>query len=209
MADLKAEFEKLKNLKLTKEQQQSVVLGIVVAGGLVYGYWNYVLKPLNASIATLTEQAKTKRENIEKARRLKAQWEEYNQRMSRVQTAESYVARRMPPAGEFTAAVARMIRLTLEGSVSFAGYRADDRAGGAATKSEFEGFEKRIANVLLAGGYHRLGGFLSRLTGEDLVFNIEDVKLAGGIPGMLDDFGMSAVIDVKLVTYSEAVAVKK
>lgn len=207
MADLKAELEKLKNLKLTKEQQQALVLGVVLIGGLVYGYWNYVLKPLNTSIATLTEQARTKRENIEKARRLKAQWEEYNQRMSRVQLAEAYVARRMPPPGEITAAVARMIRLTLEGSVNFGGYAAEDK-GGAGTKSEFEGFDKKISAFVLTGGYHQLGAFLSKLTGEDLVFSIEDVRLTALAPSMHGRLGSSGIA-VKIVTYSESAAVKK
>lgn len=208
MADLKAEFEKLKNLKLTKEQQQSVALVILLAAGLVYGYWNFVLKPLNASIAELTEKAKTKREMIDKARKLKAQWEEYNQRMARVQTAESYVNRRLPPATEFTVAMARMIRLSLEGSVDWLSYRGEEKGSGG-NKSEFPGFDKKSANFTLIGGFHRLGAFLSRLTAEDPVFNIEDVKLAGGVPGMLDATGWSAAIDIKLVTYSETVAVKK
>ncbi len=205
MADLKID---LKNIKLTKDQQQMLALGIVLVGGLVYGYWNFVLKPLNTKIVTLTEQAKVKRENIAKARRLKAQWEEYNQRMSRVQTAESYVLRRMPPAGDFTAAVSRMIKLTLEGNVQIAGYRADDKPG-VGTKSEFEGFEKRIATITLVGGYHRLGQFLSRLSGEDLVFNIEDARLNKEPDVRHEAERISAQIEVKLVTYSEAQAVKK
>ena len=197
MAGMTFDLANLKNLKLTKEQQQYLVVGILAIAGSVYGYWSFLLTPLNKSIVDLTKQLKDKQESIEKARRIKSQWEEYTQRLSRVQSGMQYISRRLPPDAGVNVELQRLIKMTLEGGVEMAAYGSEKNAG---NKSEFPGYKKNIANLILVADFHRLGNFLSRLSGEDIVYNIEDLQLAAAPENKLRH---SIGAGVKLVTYTE------
>jgi Tfp pilus assembly protein PilO len=206
MANLNIDFNKLKNIKLTKEQQQYIGVGLLLAGLAVYSYWNFGVKPLNDKIATLEKTLKEKQDNLEKAKRIKGQWEEYNQRLSRVQTASQFLARRLPPVSEYNVGIPKMTKMTLEGGVSLVAYGEDKSAN---VKSEFEGYKKRVSIIGLTGDYHRLGEFLSRLSGEDLVYNIEDVQMIGAPDIYQQYLHQSLALVMKLVTYAEIGEVKK
>jgi Tfp pilus assembly protein PilO len=207
MADFRLDLKKLKNIKLTKEQQQYVVLGVLLLAGGVYGYWNLLMKPMAEEAERIQKELKTKKENLEQARKLRATWEEYMQRLARVQAASQYVNRRLPPKSEFSASPTRFVKLALEGGVTFAGYRAIETP--AASQSEFEGFEKQLANVVLMGEFHKLGEFLSRLSGEDVVYNIGDVNLVGGNFEAQERFNITTSISVDLISYASLEGEKK
>ncbi|MEK7474527.1 MAG: hypothetical protein AAB152_02730 [Candidatus Coatesbacteria bacterium] len=206
MADIKIDLNKLKNLKLTKEQQQYVAAGVLGLGLAVYSYWNFGLKPLNTEIETIHKTLTEQRDNLEKAKRLKGQWEEYNQRLVRVQTASQFLARRLPRLADYNVGVPRMTKMTLEGGVTLGAYGEDKSTS---IKSEFEGYVKRVSIIMLAGGYHKLGEFLSRLSGEDLVYNIEDVQMIGAPDLFQQQFHQSTALVMKLVTYADISEVKK
>jgi len=206
VADIKIDLNKLKNLKLTKEQQQYVAAGVLGVGLVVYSYWNFGLKPLNTEISTLQKTVTEKRDNLEKAKRLKGQWEEYNQRLARVQNASQFLARRLPRISDYNVGFAKMTKMTLEGGVTL-GLMGEDKS--RANKSEFEGYEKRVSIIMLVGGYHKLGEFLSRLSGEDLLYNIEDVQMLGAPDMFQQQHHQSAALAMKLVTYIDVSEQKK
>lgn len=204
MADLNLDLSKLKNIKFTKEQQQYLALGILLLAGGAYGYWNFGLKPLSSQIEKLTKDIKDKKDNIEKARKLKGQWEEYNQRLSRVQAGLAFVGTRLPSSETYQIGWSRLIRMGTEGNVKLeAGGVVDDSAK---TKSEFEGFEKKVQVVVFSGDFVSLGNFLSRLTGERQVYLIEDISAVGLPRPYQEDFHQSALIGFRLITYVEKAA---
>lgn len=206
MADVKAIIAKINNLKLTKEQQQYVALGVMLVVFSVYAYWNFGLKVVNTEIGNLQKTITEKRDNLEKAKRLKGLWEEYLQRLGRVQTATQFLARRLPNKSNYNVGIPRMTKMTLEGGVTLGAYGEDKSAK---VKSEFEGFEKRVALILLAGEYHRLGEFLSRLSAEDLVYNIEDLQMIGSPDLLQQQYHVSTALAMKLVTYVDITGDKK
>ncbi len=197
MAAMALDLNRLKNLKLTKEQQQYLVGGILGIAAGVYGYWNFLLTPLNKDIVQLQATLKEKQDNLEKARRLKAQWEEYTQRLARVQTGMQYTTRRLPSDAQFTVQVERLIKMCLEGNVELGAFTSEKSA---TNKSEFEGFKKNISGLTLVADYHRLGAFLSRLSGEDIVYNVDDLSLTAAPDNALHN---TVVATMKLVTYTD------
>jgi Tfp pilus assembly protein PilO len=206
MADIKIDFNKLKNMKLTKEQQQYVAAAVMGLGLAVYSYWNFGLKPLNTEIADIQKTLTEKRDNLEKAKRLKGQWEEYNQRLARVQTASQFLARRLPRLADYNVGVPKMTKMTLEGGVTLGAYGEDKSAN---VRSEFDGYVKRVSLIMLVGGYHKLGEFLSRLSAEDLVYNIEDVQMLGSPDMFQQQYHQSTALAMKLVTYADISVEKK
>jgi len=197
MAAMNLDLNKLKNLKLTKEQQQYLVVGVLGIAGTVYGYLTFVLAPLNKEIADLQAQVKTKQESLEKARRLKAQWEEYTQRLSRVQTGLQYVTRRLPPEATGSLPIEQLIKMCLEGGVQLTTFTPDT---GTANKSEFGGFKKTSSSMTLVSDFHRLGNFLSRLSGEDVVYYVDDLALSVPPDNPLHN---TVQATMKLVTYTD------
>jgi len=202
MAAMSLDLNKLKNLKLTKEQQQYLVAGILGVVGAVYGYWNFLLTPLNKEIGTLQTQLKEKQDSLDKARKLKAQWEEYTQRLARVQTGMQFVTRRLPSDAEFTSQLEHLIKMCLEGGVQIGAFTSEKNA---MNKSEFEGFKKNISGLTLISDYHRLGEFLSRLSGEDIVYNVDDLALIAA-PDNAENRNAHNTVQatMKLVTYTDA-----
>jgi Tfp pilus assembly protein PilO len=193
------DLNKLKNLKLTKEQQQFLVGGILGLAAGVYGYWTFALTPLNKEITDLTAKVKEKRDGLDKAKRLKAQWEEYTQRLARVQTGTQYASRRLPPDSEFTVQLERLIKLCLEGGVELGAFTTE-KAGGTANKSEFAGYKKNVSGLTLVSDYHRLGAFLSRLSGEDVIYYVDDLTMAVAPANPLHE---TVLATMKLVTYTD------
>jgi Tfp pilus assembly protein PilO len=206
MAAMNIDLNRLKNLKLTKEQQQYLVGGILGLVGGIYGYWSFLLTPLNRDIVTLQAQLKDKQDNLEKARKLKAQWEEYTQRLARVQTGMQFVTRRLPPDAEFTSQLEKLIKMCLEGGVQIGAFTSEKNA---MNKSEFEGFKKNISALTLVSDYHRLGEFLSRLSGEDIVYNVDDLALIAAPDNDVNRNAHNTVqATMKLVTYTDAAGVR-
>src|SRR5689334_8379273 len=120
------DLNKLKNIKLTKEQQQYVAVAVLLLGGGSYAYYNFVMVPYANQIKTLEKSVQEKKDNLEKARRIKAQWEEYNQRLSRVQAGNAFVARRLPPAKGLDLGITRLIRMATEGGIQLVRYGGDN-----------------------------------------------------------------------------------
>lgn len=195
--DINQIINKLKNLKLTKEQQQYVVLGVVAVAAGVYSYWNFLLKPLNAEQVKWTKEVQTMRDNLTKAREFKKNWADFEARLSRVQAGEQFVSRRIV-TGDFINTLSRVAALTLESGVELAKYQPDDTASGILVE---EGIYKNTASFEVIGTYHQMGSFLSRLSGEEVIYNVEEIQLspmemkAGG-----NEMGIRA--SMKLLTYT-------
>ena len=207
MAGLAIDFNKLKNIKLTKEQQQYVVLGVLLLAGGVYGYANVVIKPMSVEAAKLQKEYTDKQASLDKARRLKGQWEEYNQRLARTQAGLAFVGRRLPTESTYDLGFAKLVRMATEGSVELRAALVNNDP--AQNKSEYEGYDKKVMTVDFSGDFHGLGEFLSRLTGEDVVYLFEDLRLLGAAANYQNQFHESATLEFKLVTYVEKPTAKK
>ncbi len=190
-------INKVKNLKLTKEQQQYVVAAILGLVGGVYGYWNYLLKPLSVDKLHWEKEVQVKEENLKKAREFKKNWSDFEARLARVQAGEQFVARRIVPSGS-TDIMVQLAKLTLESGVVLSSYKPEDQTGAVMVG---EGIFKNSAAIELRCNYHQLGGFLSRISGEETIYNVEDVQIEA-IDISSDRNSMTIKTMMKLLTYT-------
>jgi Tfp pilus assembly protein PilO len=201
MAAMKIDLNKLKNIKLTKEQQQFLVLGIVGIAAGAYGYWTYLLKPINEDIVRKRAEVKTKSENLAEARKLKAQDDQYNQRVAFVQSGRQFFARRIPAIKDRLGTITRINKICLEQNMYLVSYRAESDAGAAAKADDLgDNYEKQVATIEVLSNYHGFGAFLSRLSAEDIVYNVDEVQLTQGDQSVKRGL---VVATMKLVTYTE------
>ena len=173
------DLEKLKHIKLTKEQQQYLVVGVVLIAGLGYAYWNFGLKPLARQAVTLREELGKKEENLQKAKDMKRREVEYAERLQRVQLGQQYVARRLPLAAGFTDLAVRVNRIVTTGGMEMMSMVNE---AGPNVKSEFEGMQKFMSTVSVVGDFKAVGTLLSRLSGEEAIQYAEDIQITPGDP---------------------------
>jgi len=197
--DVNVYLNRLKNIKLTKEQQQTVVLVVVVIVAAIFGYFKYVLGPLNVDIAKYRKDLDTMKSDIQEAKIINP--EEYRQRRDRVQAGNQYVARRLPPADSAMWNLQDLVRISL-GDVWLDKFTVDR---GSALTQDYEGFRKSVAAVTLATDFHRLGSFLSRLSGEESIYCVEDPQLNEPSDEFKKSQRATVLATLKLVTFATEV----
>ena len=60
--------------------QQYVVLGLMVLAGIGFSYYQFLLKPLNAQIATLRSTLEQKQKDLEEAKKIVTQYVGFKKR---------------------------------------------------------------------------------------------------------------------------------
>jgi Tfp pilus assembly protein PilO len=198
MAGINIDLKKLQNIKLTKEQQQYVALAVVSIAAAVYGYWNFLLKPLGVQQEFWAKAVKERTENLKKAKDFKKNWAEFETRLARVQAGEDYVSRRILPATGADRLMLRISKLALESGVGLTSYRPEDT-----TTSQMvdEGIYKNLGRLEISCTYHQLGAFFSKLSGEDVIYNVEEMEVVtSGLN--FEGTGMSLKGTLKFVSYS-------
>lgn len=198
VTEFKLDLSKLKNIKLTQQQQQMVVMAVIAVGGAVYGYWNYLVKPMNKDIKVLTETFSNKKEDLKKAKEFKANWTLYEQRLSKTQEGLRYAASRVPPKGQLTSNLSKLVTITQDGGLELIGYTPKKVKG--KEKEEFKGFEKKAVVISVAADFHSVGRFFSMLSGENLLYLVEDVSL---LPMLPNELQQTVLASFTLCTYVE------
>ena len=198
MAGMNIDLNKLKNIKLTKEQQQYVALAVVSVAAAVYGYWNFLLKPLSVQQEFWSKTVKESTGNLQKAKEFKKNWAEFETRLARVQTGEQYVSRRILPAPGADQLMLRISKLALESGVGLTSYKPDD-----ATTSEMveAGIYKNYGRLEISTTFHQLGFFFSRLSGEDVIYNVDELEVTPNVMNP-EGTGMTLKGVLKFVSYS-------
>lgn len=189
------DLNKLKNIKLTKEQQQYLLLGAIMFFAGIYGYWKYLMTPLTKQIGELKLQVEEKQRSLDEVRKMQKSWEEYDDRLAAVQRGTHFTAKRIPADNALSGILLRLNRLFLEGGMDMTKFRPDTSTS---IKSEFQGMNKYIADVDVTATYNKFGAFLSRLSSEDIVYNVENVQVRAS--GSRDDPGAISV-SMRVVVY--------
>ena len=157
--EFKLDLSKLKNIKLPQQQQQMVVIAVIAVGGAVYGYWNYLIKPMNTDLKKLSETFTQKRDNLKKAKEFKANWTLYEQRLSKTQDGIRFAARRVPLKEHLTTNFSTLSTITQDGGLELIAYQSKKVRD--KEKKEFKGFEKKAVVIVVRADFHSVGRFFS------------------------------------------------
>ena len=195
--DLNLDLNKLKNIKLTKDQQQYVVFAVLLVGGAVWGYWTKLMVPLGKAIVEKQETLEDEKRKLNEAR--KFDQKEYDLRVEKVQEGMRYFSRRLPPADEGYSELKKVIRLVIESGVDLKSIKPER---GKSSK-DFSGFKQNPTTVVIDADYHDLGAFLSKLTGEELLYVVEELQLAQAPVDAARPLAPRVSATLKLVTYAE------
>ena len=88
-------------MKLTAIQQYAI-LGLILVCGLVFGYYQFLLKPKMAEIDKLRATLEEKKKDLEEAKKIVARYVEFKKRADTVQRELEWIQSRIPKSIEKT-----------------------------------------------------------------------------------------------------------
>ena len=168
--------------KLTKEDQQKIILGILLGAFAVAGVWQFGLKKILASrkkiemeIAGLEKDYKASKMLVDAAATVEETFEEQGEKLGKI------ISEQLPPSGDTMAWASSLLRETAssdefsmrDGGISEKGVDKLRR-----TKDEEPPlFEDYKVQVEYTGGYHDLGRFLAKFERRNSFFRVESLDI--------------------------------
>jgi Tfp pilus assembly protein PilO len=157
-------------MALSKQQQQQAVLGVMLAAGFFYVYWNYMLKPANEKIVATEKQVADVMGKVETmkrtANRLPALQREYDNLLTEVGQTE----KRLPKEKNLEEVLRIVTEQTMKLQISVISFAP----GGEKPQNYYT----EIPITLNIGAqFHSLGKLLTVLGQQERILSARDLRL--------------------------------
>ncbi len=86
----------LKNIKLTKKQQQNIAAAVIITGAAIFGYVKYLYTPLTAKVQKKQEVLEQKKKELSEARRMVSQYAAFLQEQHEINAKIDFMNSRLP-----------------------------------------------------------------------------------------------------------------
>lgn len=177
------------NIKLTKEQQQYIVAGVLMTAALGYAYIAFFWLPISQKKAETRKKIEEVEAKIEKARRQAARLPRLEAELVDLNQRAEEAERRLPKKKSVPEILVTLSALSAKYRVTLMSFQP----GSSSTKQFFNelGYPVRIR-----GSYHNVGKFLAAVAVEERIFNVQNVKY-GEASGDLGEM----VVEFTLISY--------
>lgn len=155
--------------KLTKQQQTIVAVVLALAVG-IYGYWNYMLKPLNEKITTQTTKYNELLGQIETAERQARRLPALTSERDRLQVELAALEKQLPRGRDLPSIIRTLTREAIQENLQFG--QLSPRTPVRSTYFETIPFEVRFTGTL-----HALARFLASLGQQERIFQAQNIVL--------------------------------
>ena len=172
------------NIKLTKEQQQYLVAGVLFGGAFCYGYVAFFWLPISQKKAETRKKIEEVEAKIEKARRQAARLPRLEAELVDLNQRAEEAERRLPKKKSVPDILVTVSALAVKYRVTLLSFQP----GGSATK---QFFNELSYPVRIRGRFHDVGRFLAAVALEERIFNVQNVRYgesAGDLGEMAVDF---------------------
>lgn len=137
--------------------QQYLIMGVLILGGILFGFYQYLWKPVNVEIVTLTSTRDQKKKDLEEAKRIVARYAEFKKQAATVQRELEWYEVRIPKKLSMTQFVEALNTLQRRTGVVFTQMTFQAAKAGAS-------YMELPADVRFATDYQGLLNFLYRLS---------------------------------------------
>ncbi len=193
-------LDDLKNLQLTKEQQQMLVLGIVVLVGGAYSYVNLLYKPRLQRIVSLKEELKAEQTLLKEMEDSTRNIANFRREAEKTVRDLRRIKRRLPDEEKISEAMrginkaVKMSGVTLQGFFKPPSRRGKGARGG-------ENYSALITQIHIVSDYKGVATFITELMRVPRLLVCESVKLAQNrnrsVPGSI-----KAELSIKTYVYT-------
>jgi type IV pilus assembly protein PilO len=176
--------------KLTKQQQQSIAIGVLIVGVGGYLYYAFFWSSFSKKIAEVDQQISEIESKIEKASREAARKGRLDEELKRLQETAAEAERRLPKKKSVADILVTVSTLAKENGVELLSFKPGSQSG----KSQF--FTELNYPLSVKGSFHEIGRFLSALALEERIFNVQNVQY-----GSESDVDGKMTIQFTLISY--------
>jgi len=155
----------------TRPWYVALILGVVIAGGLIWASEEFVFKDLRQEIANRTTQLEQLREKVRQGQAVAKDREAFKQKVEQLELEWSRLLRILPTAKQTDELIKKIKALTERGSFRFVRFQP-----GAFAKRDF--YSEWPINVNLEGTYHELALFFDRLARFSRIINVDSAQIA-------------------------------
>ncbi|MCG3203906.1 MAG: hypothetical protein KCHDKBKB_00583 [Elusimicrobia bacterium] len=159
--------------KLTKQQQNLIVMLVLFIGGGGYVYWNYMLKPALQNIATRKEKYAELVSKIETAERQARRLPALQNELAKLEADLINLEKQLPKDKDVPNILRILTREAIQEGLQFMRL-----APKPLNKQEF--FEIIPFDLQFTGTVHALARFLTSLGQQDRIFQAQNISLTPG-----------------------------
>lgn len=156
------------NVKLSKQQQQALVAGVVMLGGFGYSYIAFFWKPVSDKIKETQEKIAEVEGKIEKARRQAARLPRLEAELVQLNEQAVEAEKRLPKKKSVPDILVTVGGLAAKHNVLLLGFTP-----GPQKVQQF--FSELNYPMTVKGSYHNIGKFLAAVALEERIFNVQNV----------------------------------
>ncbi|HDQ26545.1 MAG TPA: hypothetical protein ENN43_07365 [bacterium] len=152
----------LKNIKLTKQQQQNLIAAVLLLGGLGYGYFNFWLSPIQAKLKKESVVLEQKRKDLRDARDMVRSYAEFQARASEINRRVDFINMRLPKETNISDTIRELTQKAAEANINIINFQPgrERDAGGFKEYDIVMSFETSYTNL---GRFLTGVGYISRL----------------------------------------------
>lgn len=156
------------NIKLTKEQQQYLVAGVLGLGGFGYAYITFFWMPTSAKIKETKDKIEAVEAKIEKATRQAARLPQLEKEIVLLNEQAIEAEKRLPKLKSTPEIFVTVASLAEKHRVTVMSF-----APGPVGNKQF--FSELQYPMTVKGTFHAIGKFLASLALEERIFNVQNV----------------------------------
>jgi type IV pilus assembly protein PilO len=176
----------------------ALIIGVLIAGGLVWASEKFVFKDIRADIVARTKQLEDLREKVRQGQSVAKNREAFKQRVEQLETEWSRLLRILPTAKQTDELIKKLKALTERGNFRFVRFQP-----GGFTKKDF--YSEWPITVQLDGTYHELALFFDRLARFSRIINVDSARInALGRRGQANPYTINTTFTMKTFIYGDA-----
>jgi Tfp pilus assembly protein PilO len=159
-------------MKISKSQQL-MIGAVVVILGLIFAYYQFILKPLNADIAVLQADLADKQAKLDAAKQTLAKYDEFKKRSAAVNRELEWALGRMPTALDKPKFIETVNELQTRSGILLTSFKFS----GNATATGKESYTEVPTEIRFNANYAQLLNFLYQISVSKSLMIIHDLKL--------------------------------
>jgi Tfp pilus assembly protein PilO len=157
-------------MKLTKIQQYVLIAAVVILA-VIFGYYQFILKPLNADIAFLQSDLEEKQKKLDSAKQMVAKYDEFKKRSAATLRELEWAQSRMPLQLDRSKFIESVSLLQARTGISFTNFKF--QTNGVAKDS----FTEVPASVTFSSNFAQFLNFLYEASISKNLMIMHDIKI--------------------------------
>lgn len=187
----------IKNIRLTKEQQNILVVAVLLVGGITYGYINYLFQPNVQKIKDKTVQLQQKTKDLQDARQMAGSYSEFVKKAEFINSKVDFINRRLPVGMQMSDTIREITRKATEANIGIINFQP----GNTNKKGGYQ--ETKIA-VNFQTNYADLGKFVTNIGYIERMTASSELRLNTLVrPGNVSTDTISVDMELKIYSFAE------